>query len=101
RAYRTTNAPTRGTSVQLAARRYFGDGSEYLGLRAGKGSTRDEIRSAADFDALDARDVTLEGRFAVAPRWLLELRAGAGRQEVQGGDHVRHVSLSSGLVYRW
>ena len=101
RVYRTADIPQRGTALNLAVRRYFGNGDEYIGLRAGRGSTRDEIRGLADLQSLDSRDIAVEGAFALSQRWLLDLRAGAGKQDVGGGHDVRHLSMTSGVTYRW
>lgn len=80
-------------SWQLMARRYFGTPDRWVALRIGKGSTRDEIRSAADLAALRSKDAAIETRFDVASPWFLQLRAGAG--------HPRHTTGTALLGVRW
>ena len=75
----------RTNSVQAMARRYLGTPDRWVALRFGKGSTRDEIRSAADLAALQSRDATIEARFDISAPWFLQLRAGAGRPHHTAG----------------
>lgn len=87
-------------SLQAMARRYLGTADQYLGLRIGKGSTRDEIRSAADLAALDSLDAAAEAQLTIAAPWFLQLRAGAGRERLPN-EHVRHVTGSALLGWRF
>jgi YaiO family outer membrane protein len=87
-------------SLQFLARRYLGGASNYVGLRLGKGSTREEIRSRTDVEALDSIDAAVEARFAIGGPWSSQLRGGAGRQRVIGG-HQRHTTASALLGRRF
>lgn len=80
-------------SLQGMARRYLGSAENYVGLRLGNGSTRDEIRSVTDVEVLDSFEVAGEARFVVRGPWFLQLRAGAGRP--------RHVVGSAMLGRRF
>jgi YaiO family outer membrane protein len=100
RLYRANGTADRN-SVNLIVRRYFAEGSEYVGFRIGRGATRDEVRSLDDLQALDARDVGVEGMFGFRDRWLLNVRAGAGRQSIAGRGSVRHLSFGSAFGMRF
>ncbi|HMC21834.1 MAG TPA: YaiO family outer membrane beta-barrel protein [Thermoanaerobaculia bacterium] len=89
RGYRSEDT----NSLQGMIRRYLGDADRYIGLRIGKGSTRDEIRSITDLAVLDSLDATAEARFGLRGPWLMQIRAGAGRQRVPG-RHQRHTAAS-------
>lgn len=60
----------------LMARYYFGAAGQYVGLRAGRGSTRDDIRSASDLASLSFDELAGETRLLFGRRWLVEARAG-------------------------
>lgn len=96
RGYRSEGS----NSLQGMIRSYLGSADNYVALRAGKGSTRDEIRSATDLEALDSLDVAAEGRFVLRPPWSLQIRAGAGRQQFPTGDR-RHTTAGVSLGMRF
>ena len=82
RAFKTTDT----TSAQLVARRYFGAPGQYVGLRAGRGVVRDDIRSSADVSALEVREIAAEALLVIRNRWLINGRAGAGRARRGSAD---------------
>jgi YaiO family outer membrane protein len=96
RGYRSEDAH----SLQGMIRRYLGDADHYVGLRIGKGSTRDEIRSITDLAVLDSFDATAEARFGLRGPWLMHIRAGAGRQR-QANRHQRHTTGAALLGIRF
>src|SRR6266545_419579 len=65
RGYRSDDT----SSLQGMIRRYLGGPDSYVGLRFGKGSTREDIRSMTDIEALDSIDVAAEGRFILRSPW--------------------------------
>lgn len=85
-------------SAQLMARYYFGTAGEYTGLRVGRGSVRDEIRSSSDLASLDTREIAVETRLLFSERWLLEARAGAGRA-AHGRGNQSSASLALGVRF--
>ncbi len=87
-------------SLQGMIRRYLGSADSYLGLRLGKGSTRDEIRSVTDIEVLDSIDIAAEGRFTLRAPWFLQIRAGAGRQQLPLRDQ-RHTAGTALLGIRF
>ena len=64
------------TALQVMARRYYGDHGAYFGFRVGQGSTRDDVRSAADLQSRDVREVAAEGMFVFRQRWVVNVRGG-------------------------
>ena len=76
-------------------RYYFGGVGQYAGLRAGRGSTRDDIRSSSDLASLDIREVAAETRLVFREQWLLEARAAAGRAS-HGRGNRNSASLALG-----
>ncbi|MEO6487857.1 MAG: YaiO family outer membrane beta-barrel protein [Thermoanaerobaculia bacterium] len=88
----------RGDSAsQGFLRRFFGEHGQYAELRVGKGTTRDEIRSATDIEALDVREIAIETLLAPGKHWMLRLRAGAG----QTSDRDDRFSLSATVGRRF
>ncbi len=69
------------SSVQLGARRYSGDGREFIGVRVARGSAREQIRTDIDLAAFDTTEVALESRFVFGSRWLGDMNLGYGSGE--------------------
>lgn len=82
-----------GNSVSIEGRRYFPDEIQYVGIRIGGGSVRDQIDNPADVEALSTRDVMVEGFFLIEERWTVSVRAGTG-------NRVRRQA-TVGLGYRF
>ncbi len=74
RAYRSDHT----MSMQGLIRRYLGE--SWIGIRAGKGSTRDDIRTLADIEAFETIDAIAESYFVLRRPWTLQIRAGGGRR---------------------
>ena len=85
-------------TAQLFVRRYFGAPGQYVGIRAGRGSTRDDIRSAADLAALDIREIVAETQLVLQNRWLVNARAGAGHA-LHGAGNTSTASLALGARF--
>ena len=85
-------------SAQLMTRYSFGAAGQYAGLRFGRGSARDEIRSSSDLASLDTREIAAETRLLFGERWLLEARAGAGRAAHRRGNQ-NSASLALGVRF--
>ena len=82
-------------SLQAMIRRYLATPENYVGVRFGKGSTRDEIRSVTDIQTLDSVDFAAEGRFVIRDPWSLQIRAGTGRQRLSSSRNQRHSAASA------
>ncbi|HSP14052.1 MAG TPA: YaiO family outer membrane beta-barrel protein [Thermoanaerobaculia bacterium] len=74
RAYRSDST----TSMQGLIRRYLGE--SWIGIRVGKGSTRDDIRTLADIQAFETIDAIAESYLVLRRPWTLQIRAGGGRR---------------------
>ncbi len=81
RGYRSGGAD----SIQGLVRRYLRVEGDYAGVRLGKGSTRDDIRSVTDIEALDSIDGALEARLTLRGAWFMQGRIGAGRRPRHAG----------------
>lgn len=92
RGYRVSST----TSAQLLVRRSLASADSYVGLRIGKGSTRDEIRSSSDLQALGSVDAAIEARVPIGARWSLQGRGGAGKQ---GGERHTTATLLLGFGF--
>ncbi len=83
---------------QAFMRRFFGEHGQYVELRLGKGTTRDEIRSATDIEALDVREIAVETLLTPGRHWTLRLRAGTGR--TSGSQDRLSLSAAFGRRFR-
>lgn len=72
RAYESDN----GNALQGYARRYFGDQGEYVGLRIGEGTSREDVRTSADVEAFETTEVAVEALKVLRGPWLVQGRAG-------------------------
>jgi YaiO family outer membrane protein len=90
-----------GTTGVLSARRYFADERQYIGINLATGSLPEYIRTAADIVTTSSRSIGAEGVFTLRTRWLLTLRAGAGRDDTNATGPVRHASGTIGLGVRF
>lgn len=101
RAYVAPSAPGTSVSVHFAARRYFGDGREYLGLRYGRGRSREELRTSDDVALLGSDTLALEWNKPAGRRFELLLRAGWSREQRVLREELRRLSAQAALGYRF
>lgn len=99
RVYWLPNSDSRSRSYHVSARRYFGGGASYLGLRYARGSFREESRTVDQFSALNFDTVAGELDIKLAPRWELSARASTTREERLGTNDLRQNSASVGIFY--
>jgi YaiO family outer membrane protein len=90
-----------GTSLAVSGRRYLSDGVQYVGVQLSAGSTRDDIRTAADVAALSSRALAAEALFLVRERWLIPLRADVGREDAHSAKGIGRSSVSVGFGVRF
>lgn len=88
-------------SGQFQVRRYFGDGTDYVGVRYGRGSSPVEARSIEDLQILDASSLAFEFRRTVDRRLTLECRWGMSREDRPGSAGLRHYLAESSIYYRF
>lgn len=85
------------TAVQGIARRYFGEGRQYVGLRIARGSARSEVRTDIDLAAFDSTEAAVEGRFHLGSRWFVDGLAGWG--DAEDGEERRFGTVAVGVRF--
>jgi YaiO family outer membrane protein len=101
RVYLTPDSVGTSTSVQIAARRYFGKGGDYLGFRIGRGSSPTEIENVTDLAILNATSVYCEFNKTLGRRWTLGLRGGTSREDRIGQPAVNRYLVGTSLAFRF
>lgn len=93
---------TAGTarSYHASFRRYFGDRT-YAGLRYGRGSWREELRTLDDFEVLDADVLAADASITVRRRLELNVSGSYSREDRAERRHLRQYSLSTGMGFRF
>ena len=89
-----------GRSLVVAARRYFADGVQFAGVYLGAGSIREDVRTQADLTSISSRTVGGDAMLLVNGRWVVTLRAEAGRVSTRSGGPVTQTSTSVGFGIR-
>jgi YaiO family outer membrane protein len=87
-------------SYHASARRYLGDDGNYLGVRYGRGSSR-EVRTVNDFEVLDADIVGGDALFVVRRRFEVNVNGSYGREDRAGRAGLAQYSVSTGLGLRF
>jgi len=102
RTYITPDTAGPSQSFHGSFRRYFGGESRsYVGMRYGRGASREEIRSVNDIEALNADVVAAELNQGLSRRVELSLGVSYGREELTFARELRRLSVSSGLNVRF
>lgn len=96
RDYRSETTNT----LQGSIRRYLSGANNYLGLRFGRGASREDLRSITDIEVVDSFYAIGEARLGFRGPWFLHLAGGAGRLRVPGG-HQRHQAGTAVLGIRF
>ena len=101
RMYLTPGSAGTSRSVQFQARRYFGNGTDYFGVRYGHGSSAVEARSIQDLEILDSSSLAFEFRRNVGNRLTLQCRWGLSREDLPRSAGLRHYLAESSVDYRF
>jgi hypothetical protein len=88
-------------SFNFSARRYFGEGSSYWGLRYGSGASPTEIRSLQDIAVLNSSSFYGEMFRMLDSRWSLNFRSGFSQEDRIGRANLRHYLASGALYFRF
>lgn len=88
-------------SFQLGARRYFGDGRDYLAFRVGRGAAPVEARSQQDVEILQSFSLAVEWRQRLTQRLGILLRAGAYHEDRLSRSGLRRYVTDGGIDYRF
>ena len=101
RVYYVPDVQSDSWSYYLSARYYFGDGTEYVTLRAGKGSYDEYDSARKGFVPLSSDTVSLDLEKRLTPRWTLSARIQYSRSGRAQLSDLRQRSVSLGLFYRF
>lgn len=101
RGYYVPGSASDSSSFYLQARRYFGDGTDYVAVRAGRGTYREQVRTSGDLALLSSHSFAAELWKRIGERWVLVAGAGSGRSERASLPSLRQSSVSAGLYYRF
>lgn len=88
-------------SFQLGARRYFGDGRDYIAFRAGRGAAPVEARSQQDVEILQSLSLAIEWRQRLTQRLGITLRTGAYHEDRLSRSGLRRYVADGGMDYRF
>ena len=88
-------------SFQMGARRYFGDGRDYVAFRVGRGAAPVEARSQQDVEVLRSLSLAIEWRQRLTQRLGVLLRTGAYHEDRLSRSGLRRYVADGGLDYRF
>lgn len=88
-------------SFQLGARRYFGDGRDYIAFRVGRGAAPVEARSQQDVEILQSLSFAIEWRQRLTHRLGITLRTGAYHEDRLSRSGLRRYVADGGADYRF
>ncbi len=101
RAFLTPDSVGTSRSFQLNARRYFGDGRDFIGVRVGRGSSPVETRTTQDIEILDSSSLTMEWRQRLAGGLGINIRAGINREDRLYRAGLKRYVADGGIDYRF
>ena len=88
-------------SVSFAGRRYFGDGTEYIGFRVGTGASPVEARNVYDVITLNALGAFGEFNRTIASRWTINVRGGYSYEDRLNRNVLKRAMLDTTLYFRF
>lgn len=100
RFYLTPNDVGTSHSFQIGCRKYFGDGTDWVGLRYGHG-TAPELLSLGEVELLNSDTVLFEAVKTIGTRWEVGLELGYARDEQLSGLMLNRFTFGAGLSYRF
>jgi len=101
RVYLTPDFAGTSRSIVVSARRYFGDGKDYFGLRFGRGASPVETRTLGDIEILNSVSGYAEVQKGLGRRWMFLVRGGASREERIQRGFLQKYLLESNLYFRF
>jgi YaiO family outer membrane protein len=101
RTYVTPAAAGDSVSLQYSARRYFGEGSSYVGVRFGSGGAPVQTGSVNEIEVLRSLSVLGEVNWRVARRWTLNFRGGESREDRLNDPRLQHHLVDGTLFFRF
>jgi YaiO family outer membrane protein len=101
RVYITPDSLGTSDSFSISARRYFGEGTDYVDLRYGRGASPTEVHSLQDILVLNSSSFGTEMNRMIERRWLINFRAGLSQEERLFRSNLWHYQLSGTLYFRF
>jgi YaiO family outer membrane protein len=101
RTYLTPDLLGTSHSVSIAARRYFKDETEYVGLRVGTGASPVEARNVYDVLTLNALGAYGEFNRNLASRWTINVRGGYSHEARLNLNALKRYMLDTTLYFRF
>jgi len=101
RTYVTPAAAGDSVSLQYSARRYFGEGSSYVGVRFGSGGAPLQTGSVNEIEVLRSLSVLGEVNWRVARRWTFNFRGGESREDRLNDPRLQHHLVDGTLFFRF
>jgi YaiO family outer membrane protein len=101
RLYLTPGAAGASHSTHFSARRYFGDGAQYIAVRFARGNAPVETRTLADVGILNSTGLYSEIDKSIGRRWTFNLSGGLSQEDRFGRSALRHRLLQSNLYFRF
>ena len=88
-------------SVSFSGRRYFDDGTDYIGFRIGTGASPVEARNVYDVLTLNALGAYGEFNRTLASRWTINVRGGYSREDRLNRNVLKRTMLDTTLYFRF
>lgn len=101
RGFATPDVSGISKSASVGARRYIGGDGDYVGVRAGKGSS---VFDSVRVDPLqDLRSVSISGELnkTLGSRWMWGMKFGLSREDRLDRPALRHYLFDSSIYYRF
>ncbi|HYW46354.1 MAG TPA: YaiO family outer membrane beta-barrel protein [Bryobacteraceae bacterium] len=100
RMFLTPGSAGASRSAGFQVRRYYGDGTDYWGLRYGHGSSPAETLGIYDPQILNSTSLTFEFQRAMSRRLSLQCRWGVSREDRVSASGLRHYLAETSIYYR-
>lgn len=101
RVFLTPDTAGTSHSVQFQARRYLGNGTDYLGVRYGYGSSPVEVESLTDILVLNSQSFAGQFYHGVGKRVMLQAEFGYSRQDRLNISGLRQYLADASMFYRF
>jgi YaiO family outer membrane protein len=101
RTYVTPAAAGDSVSLQYSARRFFGEGSSYVGARFSSGGAPVQSGSVNEIEVLRSLSFLGEVNWRVGRRWTLNFRGGESREDRLNNPKLQHHLVDGTLFFRF
>jgi YaiO family outer membrane protein len=101
RTYLTPDTTGDSYSLQFQARRYFGEGASYVGVRYGTGAAPIETGSVNEIEVLRSHSAAAELNWRLSRRWMVNFLGSYGLEDRLNQSGLGHSSVSLGGYFRF